>query len=332
MYRFVRSAVVALSVSIAAPALAVEPTGSLMADAFLRSLEARGFRDVRAEAVTREPRLTLANVRAADADGLDLTIAEVTLTAPALNAAEALTAHQIVYADFRLEDPAGARSTTIGAVTLDDPVLPTATPTGNGALVAFAGSFRRLALTDLSTRSDESGAATSPLTIAALALTVAEPGRTNTTGGQLVIDRLSFAADLLDGDAARTLRSLDLGTVSLDLIGEGSWDRTSGLANLETATVRVADIGTLAVSAELSGLSEEAAARIGAGVSDGAALLEALQAVTFLSLSVAYADDGLAEKLLSRGAERAELDRATYAGAEKRTLASGVFAGSARGL
>lgn len=295
-------------------ALAAEPTGSLIGDAFLRTLEANGYADARAARVERDGAgLTLHEVAADAPEGPRLSIDRVALERPTITAGDALAAQRITYNGVALGDEATGARTTIASVTLEEPVLPIERAQGAAAggerrLSDLAGSFGRLAITDLSTAAGRDDAPAEPLTVAGL---VVEPGGRDGApdGGRIVVEALSFSTNLLDARAAQELASLGYDTLSLDVVGEAAWDREGGRLDLETATVRVANVGTLAVTAELDGITAAALARISGGVSDFAALLSALDSAKVNAVSFAFADDGLTETLLARAARSSGLAR-----------------------
>lgn len=298
-----------LAVVLAAPpAGAFERTGSVVADALLRTLEASGYRDATVGSVTREGGDTiLADVAALTAeDGRSLGIGRVVIANGFVNAENALVADSVVYEDTTV-DAGGQEVSTVDRIVIDGVRFPG--EGGGVGLAALLGSFDTLSVAGVEARTEGGDA----VSVEAISAAVEERDLAEAVGGRVAVTGFAFDVSLWEEPLASRLAGLGYDRLSLDLVAAGRWEAATGSAEVRELTISGEDLGALTLTADAAGLTPETFAALEASLDDIAGLLERLQTVSFASLTLAYEDAGLAERLLAEAAQEAGVARAALA-------------------
>lgn len=300
-----RSAALLLAV-LATPAAAFEPTGNVVADAFLATLERGGYTDVAAASVSRaEGAVVIDRVSAAAATDVGQTLAvdTIRIRGGAVNADNALVAEEITYSDVRVTEADGSTTSTIGSVAIVAPAFPTGDSdpvTGVGTLF---GAFETVRMEEIVASAPDG----TSIEVGAIAATVEERDFETAAAGSFSVEDLVFDVSTWEEPAESQMRALGYERLTLDLVGRGRWEAATGRAVVEGLRVSAEDVGALTVDANLDGLTAATLTELQAGVSDFAQTLTLLQNVTLSGLTVRYSDDGLTQRLLADTAKRANV-------------------------
>jgi hypothetical protein len=303
------------------PASAYESTGSVVADALLRSLEQSGYANVAAASVERTgARTVLSGVRGAPVEGgPGLTVGTVSIENGLVDAENALLADRIVYEDIRIGEPGGDGGSTVDEVVLDGVRL-VDDPDGGGGFSATVGAFDSLSISGVEARADDGRTVMVETVAAAL-----DGAGGEDFSGRLSMTGLAFDASLWTDALSQALTGLGYERVSLDVAAAGAWRAETGRIEIREIAVAGTDIGTLSLTAEMSGLKPGLLSTLQDNLDDVPQLLQTLQALSISALSVSYADDGLVERLMTRAASAADVPRDALA-AEVAERLSGLVA------
>ena len=305
--RLARLAIVIAAALATAPAGAFEETGSVVADALLRTLEASGYTQVATGDVSRANGDTiLAGLTAVTAEeGRELAIDRVVIERGFVDADNALVAERVAYETVSVE--AGRDGTsTIERIVLDGVRF----SGGNGAgLAGLLGTFDTLSMSGIETAARGG----SSVTVDAVSAAVEERDTRRAIGGRVAVTGLTFDVALWEEPLEGRLRTLGYDTLSLDLVAAGRWEAATGAADVRELTLAGEGLGTLSLSARARGLKPATIGAIRESLDNVQGLLKELQAISFSSFTLAYDDAGLADRLIDRAARDADTDRAALA-------------------
>ncbi|MEM8855722.1 MAG: hypothetical protein AAGD34_18610 [Pseudomonadota bacterium] len=271
-----------------------EPTGNIVADAFLRTLEQNGYQDVTTGTVTRDSGETvLAGISAKNASGAAVTIEEVTIQGGLINADNELRAEVIVYTDLQMDDPAAGGQSSVGKITVTAPRFPVGV-TSDVALTSFLGEFDALALESVAMAVPDGG----DITVKSMTAEVSERDLAVAASGKFAVDDFILDVSMMDPEAVAQLNALGYDALTIDLSGDARWEAQSGRATVSDLSVSVVDLGGLSLIATIDGLTPENVTALSAGVNDFNQLLTVLQSVTVGAMTLTYEDDGLTNRVL----------------------------------
>jgi len=319
--RPVRSALALLALLIAAPATAFEPTGSVVADALLGSLEASGYRDISVGSVDRaDTTVVLRDITATAADEeTRLGIDRVGIEDGLVDAQNALVAERITYEGTTIAGGPEGGTSTVERIVIDA-VRYLPADNGGVGLTSLFGSFDTLSVSGITARTADG----ETVTVAALSAAVAEDDPATGLGGRFSVTDLSFDIGLWEEPTAGRMRALGYDSLSVDMSVAGRWQAETGRAVLREARIAAADMGVLKITAAAEGLTDENIATLRASLENVAEVLDRLQSVSLTALSVTYTDAGLADRLLA--------DLAQGEGLERSALARGLAAALANAM
>ncbi|MEM7696461.1 MAG: hypothetical protein AAF318_18580 [Pseudomonadota bacterium] len=284
-----RLSLVLVVVALAGRAAAFEPTGNIVADAMLKTLDAAGFSGARAEVERVADSVILKNPRATG-----FAAESIIVDSGSIDADNALNAAAITYRTVSIAGAGGAVSSA-ETVTLSGVKLSgTGTQTGVARLL---GDFSGIALTNVSARS----AAGEAISLSRLAASGTRAD--GVMDGALSVEGLVFDLSLFDEPAAGQIRALGFDRLTVGLAAEGAW-QPDGRANLRTAALGVDGMGTLTLSGAAVGLTASSIAKLQASAAEFSEVLEVLGAVSLRALTVSFEDDGLTKALLTAAVGR----------------------------
>ena len=297
----------------ASPAAAFEATDNVVADAFLRSLEAAGFIDPSAGSVeTDGTAVTLSAVESGPAspEGSQIAIASVVVENGVVDATNALIADRVRYEDLTITDPGQDASSTVAEMIVEGMRFPT--KDGAGSMPSLAGGFDRLSAKDIAVRSPKDGT----VPIAAIEATISGRDDEDFSAGTLVLDDLTLDVELWDDAAARQLRALGYEQVNLDVEAAGEWSAQGGIGKVDRLRLSIDDMGTIELAGRVDGLEKGTLDTFQTSLSDLNQLLALLQVVNVSELSLTFTDEGITERVVS--------DLASRSGQPREALADGL--------
>ncbi len=282
---------------LAGPADAFEPTGSAVADGFLRIVESGGFEDVSIEASGQNDEGTVLTGLSASAPARSerLTIGAVVIVDGLIDSANALRADVIQYADVTMTNIASGSTSSAAALTVTGPRLPMRESSGSW-LATVLGQFDGLVLEDLAARPAEGRA------VAVTRVEITRDADAGPASGRIAFQGATVDAAFFQGTASTLLTDLGYDTLTLSGALEGRWDETDGSARLSELAIAASEVGALVMSGEATGLSAQRVAALQRSAGSVTEMLPLLQEVRVAAFTVAFKDDGLTARLLARTA------------------------------
>ncbi|MCF3932618.1 hypothetical protein L1787_04200 [Acuticoccus sp. M5D2P5] len=287
----------ALLAFAASPAAAFEPTGSIVADALLNTLERSGYRDVTVASVNRSGDTTaIETITGTGIDsGAEMTISRAEIVNGVVNADNELIADTIVYEGTRVEGENGTPPSTVGRVMIEGARYPISEATGEG-LTSLFGTFERVTVDDVSARADRGDL----VTIDKMMVEIEERDLETAAAGRVAIEGLGFDVSLWEEPAASQMRALGYDTVAIDLAASGRWEAATGNAVVRDVRVAMEDLGALTLTGDIDGLTASTVAALQVSMEDLPRMLQLLQSVTISNLALTYTDAGLTPRLLEQ--------------------------------
>ncbi|RAI00577.1 hypothetical protein DLJ53_15045 [Acuticoccus sediminis] len=283
---------------LATPAAAFEPTGNAVADGFLRIVESGGFDDVAFAAAQRADRGTVLTGLSASARNERLEIGTVVIVDGLIDADNGLRAEAIQYRDMRMTNTADAAShSTAGMLTLARPHLPMRDG-GGSWLETVLGDFESLLAQDVAARP----AAGRALEVGRIEVTRADEG--GPWSGRVAFQAARVDAAFFQGTAGTYLTDLGYDTLTISGALEGLWSAGEGTLAVREASLAADGVGALVVSGAAEGLSAERIAAIRDNAGALPQMLPLLTDVRLESLTLAFRDGGLVQRLVTRTVER----------------------------
>lgn len=287
----------------AGPAAAFEPTGDAVADAFLSIVEAQTENgSVSASGASTEGDVTTIRGFAAtttdDGETLSMTSGSVAITDGVVADDGSMTAERLAFADFSVSadpDPFRMRIAEIAAtdVRLDPPAAAT-----EGGLPADEAAWRTLRLSDITLTGD------GEITVEEVRLRASGLDDETLREGTLAVSGVAIPmATIEDEDMRANLDALGYDGIAFDLAVDGTWAPANGVLDLTDVRVTARDMGVLTFNATLGGLTEDVLEKLQAEEQNPDEQLAMLNNVTVTSLTLAWADAGLASRVLGMMAD-----------------------------
>jgi hypothetical protein len=319
--RPVRFALALLATVAAAPAAAFEPTGSAVADALLRSLEASGYEGIAVGSVrSADNTVVLEEIDAtAGEDDTTVGIDRVAIDSGVVDAQNALVAERITYQGTTIRGGAGGGTSTVERIVIDG-VRYVPRQEGGVGLTSLFGSFDTLSVSGITART----AGGEAVTVQALSAAVDERDPQTALSGRLSVTALAFDTALWEEPTASRMRALGYERLSVDFSAAGRWQAETGRAELRQARMSAKDVGALEITASADGLTAQNIETIRESLQNVAEVLERLQTVSLTGLSVSYTDEGLADRLMAALSEEENLERAALADGLAAALANAL--------
>jgi len=306
------AAALMLSVS-AAPlsgALAFEPTGSDVADAFLTLLETEdGTVESYASATETGDGFVIENLRVVS-EGNDNAV--VTIARTVLEDGEVLSNGRLSLGAMSmdtLELTSNDGGMTIGSLAATEVVLPSPEEASNMTDLTVDGPVYKSVDVQTINVTAEDG---NTVAIGRVAATVDEMVDDMPTAGSLAVEGITIdAASLSDGDA-QEFRKLGYETVTLNVTAEGKWDPETAEVDLSTVSISGEEVGTLALSLSLGGITKELIEQLDAAQDSPEEAMALLQGVLVNGMTIDLTNDSLVDRVLDQQAEEAGMDRTAY--------------------
>ncbi|WMS41764.1 hypothetical protein RDV64_17060 [Acuticoccus sp. MNP-M23] len=300
-----RSLIVAAFTLLALPAAAFEPTGNVVADAFLRTLDGLAFDNAAAGTVERQGTATVLDNVSGGSETKALKIDRVTIEGGTVNADNALAASAITYNGLAIFNADGKQTGSVGSVALGDVTL--APERDDAAVTDLLGDYGTLSVRDITATS----AKDETLTIERVDVARTGRDKPGLAAVTLVMDGLKFDLSLFGEPTESQIRGLGYEALTLYIKAAGAWSAETGRMVIEPSAISVADMGTLTLEGSANGLTEQAFNAMESATGDFARLLEQMGSITVDGLTISFTDNGLTDRLLNAVGETSGADRAT---------------------
>lgn len=306
-----RSLVAAVSLIAlqSAPALAFDPTGNDVADAFLTVLDAKegtvesyGSVDASGDTVT----ISDIVITSEDDDDARVTIASTELSGGAVQENGRLKLSGLGLTNLTLAADDGGM--TLANMTVTDLLLPSAeemeadkAPLGPG--------YRTFEATSIRIR-DEDGELAD---IARVASSIDQMDGDWPTAGSFSVTGATIDVKQLEAKEGKSLRDLGYDTLTLDLTGSGAWDPEAATLRIPELKIDAENAASLTLSLALGGVTRDVVAQL----NDKAAkkpqeAMGILQNVTIESARIRVDDASLTGRVLDQEAGKAGVPREAY--------------------
>lgn len=303
--------VLAMSSLLVQPALAFDPTGNDAADHLLKILEAGGGKVTSVDGVTEDgDTVTVTGVAAEmtqEGETSTLSIKEISLEDPEIQSDGRLKAASFSLTGLTIEDGKGALSVeTIESVDVSIPA-PEAI-TASGPSEAIAPSYKTAELTGIAIRTEDDGS----LKIGRISATVDEMDGDLPTAGSAHVEGITIAKADLDEDGQKMLSDLGYDEIVLSMDIVGTWEPDTGDVLLDGLTIRSDEVGTLAFTAKLGGVTRAVYEELGKVQNDPEKAMALLQGVTVSAMTIQLDNDSIIDRVLDHQAREAGTDRAAF--------------------
>lgn len=301
------AAAAALALTLAtAPALALDPTGDPVADAFLRIVEAQSDGDVSAAGASTDGDVTTIDGFAAtttdEGQTVSMTSRTVAITGGIVSTEGGLTADAVAFDGLRIEGSPEPFLMTVGTIEAEGVALAPPGQADDAVMPGDDATYERLVMQDI-VLSD--GVGDDAVTVARFSTEGRNLASDTLREGELTLERAVIpVAGIEDEQLKANLEALGYREIALDVSLDGTWAPQSGDLDLRTVRVTGADMGTVSFSGQMGGLTEELVARLQQDGDDQDELMGRLTTeVTVSSLELTYEDGSLVEKILRMVAE-----------------------------
>ncbi|WP_299814413.1 hypothetical protein [uncultured Roseibium sp.] len=290
------------------PALAFEPSGNEVADAFLELLdseegtvESYGAVDTSGDAVSIRD-LVITNEEKDDAR---VTIGTTTLTGGALqeNGRLKLSSLDLENLEFAADD-GGMSLKNLKATSL---LLPSAAEV-KADKAPVNPSYSTLEISGIAIR-DENGqiADVEKITSSIDAMDGDLP-----TAGSFSVSGAKIDVDKIEASESKSLSELGYKTLTVDLSGSGKWDPETATISVPELKINAQQAASLSLSFSLGGVTRDVIMQLNQSSGDPKEAMTALQAVTVQKLGIRLDDDSLTGRILDVEAQKAGLETPVY--------------------
>ena len=306
LLRGVSAAVVGLFLTHGA--LAFDPTGNAVADAFLKRIEAGESKVISVGDISEDGDQVMIEVivmegKTAEAGKLEIGVTTLT----------------------------GAKEQADGSLALDGLALEELTLTADKSVITIA----QLVATDVSIPSAadlakaDSSSAPGYGTVEVEGINIQDESKkevaidslylaTNSmegkwpTSGELQITGLLIDPAQYEEDGAQSFKDLGYEKLSLDLASNFTWSPQSGDLDIPQLDITGADMGTWAMALKIGGLTGDVVTQLEAAKDNSEQSLALLQGLTVNTVSVRFDNNSLVERVLDQQAKGAGTDRAGF--------------------
>lgn len=301
-----------LSAALLQPAIAFDPTGNEIADAFLAGIEASGGQDVTVGSVDATGDTIVLNGLKArmeeNGDSSMIAADALAFSNASIDSAGRIVADALALQGFSVVSDDGNVEAARMAITkfrlpspaeMKDPV--------NVPNDAFA--YESFELTEFSVQSEGEGR----VPIARIS------SRINAYVDDIPSD-VSFAIEgaeidpayIEDENTKKMLSDLGYDKLTLSMNGAGSWDPETARSVLKTFEISGERVGKLSMSAAFGGMTRQVLADMKKLDQQEGAMLELLQKITLESMSIRFYNETIVDRLLDHQAKTAGTDRAAF--------------------
>lgn len=306
LLRGVSAAVVGLFLTHGA--LAFDPTGNAVADAFLKRIEAGDSKVVSVGDISEDGDQVIIEVIVMEGktpDAGKLEIGVTTLTGAEEQADGTLALDGLALEELTLN--ADKSVITIAQLVATDVIIPSAADLAK-ADSSSAPGYSTVEIEGINIL-DESKkeVAIDSLYLATSAMEGKWP-----TAGELQLTGLLIDPAQYEEDGAQSFKDLGYEKLSLDLASNFTWSPQSGDLDIPQLDITGADMGTWAMALKIGGLTGDVVTQLEAAKDNSEQSLALLQGLTVNTVSVRFDNNSLVERVLDQQAKGAGTDRAGF--------------------
>lgn len=306
---------VLLVVGLAGPVAAFDPSGSDVADALMKTLEATGADSVTYESVTDGAGGTtiagLTTTRTNDGETNTITTEKVEIKGGAVTADGGFSADDLVVTNMTMTQSGEEAELSAVTASVKGLVLPPAEAIEAGTAIGSSATYGSFVVDKLMISEPGKPA----VTVGRLETTVlARDGDGVPSSGELRVSEVRIPAGAFgeEDEGASELKALGYEEVELDIYGKGGWDAATGNSSLEELRFDADDMGKITLQLALGGVTQEVIDGLQQEEQDFNQMLGLLNNVTIETLSLSYEDDGLADRMIARNAEQQGVDKQEF--------------------
>ncbi|MBO6891193.1 MAG: hypothetical protein JJ866_04555 [Roseibium sp.] len=299
------ASVVALHTS---PALAFDPSGNEIADAFLAMLDAEeGTVESYGAVNTSGSEVTITDLVVKDegSDEATVTIAKTVLSDGELQSNGRLKLSALGLENLNLDADDGGMS--LQSLNVTDLVLPSVEEITSETTTMNPG-YRTFEVNAVEIR-DENGKVAD---IANISSSIDGMDGDLPTSGQFSITGAVIDAKQIADDGGKELIELGYETLSLDLSSSGKWDPDAATLVVPELKIDAQDAASLSLSFSLGGVTREVVNQLEANSENPEKAMEYLQQVTISNIKIRLDDASLTGRILDQEASKAGVETPVY--------------------
>ena len=293
---------------------AFEPTGNVVADHLLRTIDAGDAKVTGYDGVSETGGIvTITGLEARMDDAGEesrLRIDTTEIENGVVGDDGALTAASMRMRNVVIdEEDDDDVSVAVAAIEITDPVLPAPESVSNlSGNEVIAPAYSRAELNEIVIEAEDTGR----IPIARALVTIDQMDGDMPTAGSLRVEEIRVNADALDDDERDALS--DLGYESLTLTAEvsGNWDPESGSLSIDNITLSGDDAGTLNASLKINGVTRALVTQLDAAQNNPQQAMGLMQGLLVEEVTVRLDNDTLVERVLDMQATEAGVTRETF--------------------
>ncbi|WP_269582561.1 hypothetical protein [Roseibium sp. Sym1] len=302
------TAAVSLIALHASPALAFDPTGSDVADAFLNLLDAEdGTVESYGSVDGSGGTVTISDIvvtKDGDDDGR-VTIATTTLTDGAVQDDGRLKLGSLALENLQLTADDGGMS--LARLSVTDLLLPSAKEMGADTPPVGPG-YKTLEATSIEILNEDGKLAN----VARISSSIDAMDGDLPTGGQFSVTGATVDVKQLQSEETKTLTDLGYETLTVDLAGSGKWDPDAATLVISEMKIDAKDAASLSLSLSLGGVTREVITELNAKSDKPEEAMALLQNVTIENAKIRLDDASLTGRVLDQEAKKAGVETPQY--------------------
>ena len=302
------TAAVSLIALQATPALAFDPTGNEIADAFLTLLDSEegtveSYGSVDASGNT----VTITDLLITDDDDKNekVTIGSTVLTDGEILDNGRLKIESLNLSQLNLDADDGGMS--LETVNVTGLVLPAADE-ANAAQAAVGPGYRTFEAATIQVR-DEDGKVAE---IEKISSSIDSMEGDLPTSGQFAITGATIDVKEIEAEEAKSLTDLGYETLSIDVSGSGKWDPEAATVEVPALNINAKDAASLTISFSLGGVTRDVVAQLDDTSDNPEEAMALLQNVTVANAKIRLDDESLTGRILDQEAGKAGVEVPVY--------------------
>ncbi|WP_305987000.1 hypothetical protein [Roseibium sp. MMSF_3544] len=297
-------AAVSLIALQATPALAFDPTGNQIADAFLGLLDAQEGTIESYGAVNESGNtVTIQDLVVSNEDDQDQ---KVTIKSTMLSGGEILGNGRLKLESLDLENlelSADDGGMTLASMSVTELVLPSSEEAAAGNAPVNAG-YRTFEVDTIEVR-DEDGKIAD---IAKISSSIDSMDGDLPTSGSFSLTGATVDVKELEVEEAKSLTDLGYETLSFDVSASGKWDPDAATADISELKINAKDAASLAISLSFGGITRDVVAQLEEKSENPEEAMALLQNVTIINAKIRLDDESLTGRILDQEAKKAGVE------------------------
>jgi hypothetical protein len=302
------TAAVSLIALQTSPALAFDPTGNEIADAFLTLLDSeegtvQSYGSVAASGNT----VTISDLLITNEDDKDakVTIVSTVLTGGELQSNGRLKLENLTLESLELAADDGGMS--LDNISVSALVLPSAEEAKTNVSPVGPG-YESFEATSIQIR-DEDGKVAD---IQKISSSIDSMDGDLPTSGQFAITGATIDVKQIEADEAQSLTDLGYETLSVDVSGSGKWDPDAATINVPALNINAKDAASLTISFSLGGVTRDVVTQLNETSDNPEEAMALLQNITIANAKIRLDDESLTGRILDQEAQKAGVEVPVY--------------------